>query len=73
MYWNTTSSQMRIWTGSQWSIGYVPTAQPIQMNPNTIRAPVTVPAGYNATSAGPITIADGTTVTVENTAVWSIQ
>jgi peptidoglycan hydrolase CwlO-like protein len=46
---------------------------PIRLNPSTITADFTVAGGYNATSTGPITIADGVTVTVSDNATWSIQ
>lgn len=45
---------------------------PIRTNPKTIRADFTLGAGYNGESAGPITIADGVTVTLEDGATWSI-
>jgi hypothetical protein len=46
---------------------------PIRLNPSTITADFTVAGGYNAASTGPITIADGVTVTVSDNATWSIQ
>lgn len=46
---------------------------PIRLNPKTITNNLTVPAGYNASSAGPITIADGVNVTVSPGANWSIH
>ena len=44
----------------------------IRMNPTTITADITIPAGYNAGSVGPITVADGITVTLEDNSNWSI-
>ncbi len=41
-------------------------------NDQIITAPYTVKAGKNAGSFGPLTIADGVTVTIETGAVWSI-
>ncbi len=46
---------------------------PIRMNPRKISADFTVPSNYNAESAGPIFVADGVTVTVQNNATWSIR
>jgi hypothetical protein len=46
---------------------------PIRLNPSVISADFTVASGYNATSTGPMTIADGVTVTVSDNATWSIQ
>lgn len=44
----------------------------IRTNPQTITEDAIVSSGNNGLSAGPITIADGTTVTVEEGAVWTI-
>jgi hypothetical protein len=44
----------------------------IRMNPSTIATDTTVPSGYNAYSAGPLTIAESTTVTIQDHAQWSI-
>ena len=58
---------------------YASTAQaanpdsPIRLNPRRIAADFTVAAAYNATSAGPITVSDGVTVTVADNATWSIH
>jgi len=46
------------------------TASIIRTNANTISENITIPANTNGMSAGPITIADGNTVTVSGT--WSI-
>jgi hypothetical protein len=44
----------------------------IKLNGQTISANYTVPVGYNGLSAGPVTIADGVTVTVSDGSAWSI-
>lgn len=44
----------------------------IRMNPSVVRADTTIPAGYNAYSAGPLEIAESTTVTVADTGRWTI-
>ena len=46
---------------------------PIRLNTRAVTANFTVPAGYNAASAGPISVADGITVTVSDFSTWSIQ
>jgi hypothetical protein len=46
---------------------------PIRINPRRITADFTVGSNYNAASVGPITISDGTTVTVSDNATWSIH
>ena len=42
------------------------------MNPSTISENFTLAAGYNAISAGPITIGEGVTVTLNDTSNWTI-
>jgi hypothetical protein len=42
------------------------------LNETTINTAYTVPANYNAGSFGPITTADGVTVTVSDGSAWSI-
>ena len=44
----------------------------VRMNPSTIAADLAVPAGYNAVSAGPLTIGEGVTVTLSENSNWSI-
>jgi cold shock CspA family protein len=44
----------------------------IKLNGQTISANYTIPVGYNGISVGPITIADGVTVTVSDGSAWSI-
>jgi hypothetical protein len=44
----------------------------IVMNLSTILADLTIPAGYNAYSAGPLTIGDGINVTVADGGNWSV-
>lgn len=46
---------------------------PIRLNPRSVTANFTVPSGYNAASAGPMAIAEGVTVTVQDNATWSIH
>ena len=45
----------------------------IRMNPSVVRTDTTIPAAYNAYSAGPLLeIAESTTVTVADTGCWTI-
>jgi len=44
----------------------------IQMNLAVVSTDRTIPANYNAYSAGPLEISEGTTITVEDDANWSI-
>jgi hypothetical protein len=46
---------------------------PVRLNTRQITAHLTIGSAYNAMSAGPIAIADGITVTVQDFATWSIQ
>jgi hypothetical protein len=45
---------------------------PIIENPTTILANYAISTGSNAHSAGPITIADGVTLTISDGSVWTI-
>ena len=59
--------------------GYASLAQatnpdaPLRLNPRTITTNTTIPSAYNASSVGPVTVAEGVTVTVSNSATWSIH
>ena len=44
----------------------------IFVNSKTVSANYTVPSGSNAMSAGPVTVADGITVTVSDGSVWTV-
>ena len=58
--------------------GYATQAQavspdsPVRLNARRVSATLVIPTGYNAHSAGPISIDDGVTVTVAQHATWSI-
>lgn len=43
------------------------------LNPRKITQDMAVPSNYNAASVGPITVADGVTVTVGDNATWSVH
>lgn len=45
----------------------------IRLNPKTVAADLLIPADFNASSTGPLVIADRVTVTVSNHSTWSIQ
>lgn len=45
---------------------------PVILNLNAITTNYTIPTGYNGMSAGPITVADGVTVTIADGSSWSI-
>ncbi len=66
----SASDAAAAWTAA---IASTPDLNPaIRMNPSTITSDLTIPAGYNAYSAGPLEIADGVTVTLNDNSTWSI-
>jgi hypothetical protein len=46
--------------------------EPIYLNGQTISANYNIPSGFNALSAGPITIGSGVTVTIPSGSSWAI-
>ena len=44
----------------------------VRINSNVLSENVAIPTGYNASSAGPLTIADGKTVQLANNSTWTI-
>jgi hypothetical protein len=42
------------------------------MNPTTLSTSFTIPANYNAVSAGPVTIANAVTITVSTGSAWVV-
>jgi hypothetical protein len=44
----------------------------VRINSNVLSENVSITTGYNASSAGPLTIADGKTVTIANNSTWTI-
>jgi hypothetical protein len=73
---NTDTSRAEINNGTAWgSLGGASGGgndSVFYLNDQTVTADFTVPAGQNAMSSGPITIANGVTVTVSNGSVWTI-
>ena len=51
---------------------YVNATNGLHINPSTINNTTSIGTGYNAMSAGPITIADGVTITVSTGASWTV-
>lgn len=45
---------------------------PVKLNKQTILSNFSIPSGYNGSSAGPITIPDGVTVSIADGSAWSI-
>jgi hypothetical protein len=44
----------------------------IRVNPNVLTENATITSGYNASSAGPLTIANNVTVTIGDNSTWTI-
>lgn len=77
MRFNTDLNAVETYNGSQWltSAGQMlgnAVTKAISYNAQTIAENITIPATYNASSVGTITIEDGYTVTLEDGAVWVI-
>lgn len=73
MWFDTTVNTLKVYQGSTWNpVGAQNNGYPYVYNTNGINSNWTIPAGYNAMSAGPITIADGVTVTISNGSSWAV-
>lgn len=70
--YNTSLNQAEVWNGSQW--GSLGGAQggAFYLNNTTITSSYTIPTNSNAMSAGPITIADGVTITISDGSTWTV-
>lgn len=44
----------------------------IKLNPQTISTNMSIPSGYNGMTVGPVTVANGITVTIADGSAWSI-
>jgi hypothetical protein len=69
-----TESQALLYNSStsNWENSDINLTDPIKLNGNTISSNYSIPTGYNGLSAGPVTIADGITVTIADGSSWSI-
>jgi hypothetical protein len=63
-----------VYNGAEWVIAAAATATipSINLNSNVIAADYTMAVGYNGTSAGPITVNSGVTVTIPSGSVWTV-
>ncbi len=52
LYWNTASSEMRVWTGSAWVAAYIPASTYLALSGGTLTGPVGVNAEYNNGDSG---------------------
>jgi hypothetical protein len=67
-----TSPLLKTYDGTEWiQLGSSDDVF-VRLNLQTIEENYTMPVGYNGVTAGPITIADGVTVTIPDGSAWSI-
>lgn len=57
--YNSTLECLETYNGTQWSTDF-----PFQINGRTLTASFTIPSNYGAVAVGPVTLANGVTVTV---------
>jgi hypothetical protein len=73
---NTTVGRAEMYNGALWgSLGGATgggSDAAFYLNDQTINSNYTIPSGQNAMTTGPITIADGVTVTVSDGSVWTV-
>lgn len=69
---NATTGEMEWWNGTKWSSMGGSVNDAFYENSNAITQSYTVPSGRNAMTAGPVTIADGVTITVSDGSVWTV-
>lgn len=70
--YNTDLNQAEVWNGSTWgSLGGAQQGM-FYLNDKTVSSNYTIAANQNAMSAGPITIANGVTVTISNGSTWTV-
>jgi len=71
--WSASNNCLQLdGSGNLTTLGSVTANSPFFLNPTTVSSNFTVPANYNAHSAGPITINTGVTVTVSTGSAWVI-
>lgn len=58
--------------GQQHSTSTNAANQPFYLGKTTINQSFTVPTGYNAVTPGPVTVADGVTITVSDGSTWTV-
>ena len=71
---NSSTMILYVYSGSAWLLAAAASATipSINLNSNVIAADYTMATGYNGTSAGPITINSGITVTIPTGSVWTV-
>ena len=67
--YTTVSGNSASWNSAG---GAIDSTNIIRQAPNTLNEDVTITSNYNAFAIGPLTIADGVTVTVSSSAVFTV-
>ena len=71
--WSASSNCLQLDSvGNLTTLGTVTATNPFFLNPTTVSSSYTIPANFNAHSAGPITINTGVTVTVSTGSTWTV-
>lgn len=60
LYWNTTSSEMRVYSGSAWVTAYLPASGYATLSSNTFTGPQNEAKGANVASAGTVNLDSAT-------------
>ena len=69
---NSTLNCLETYNGAGWSSASSVASGSISQNTQTVLASYNMPANYSGTSAGPISLANGVTVTLSNASRWVI-
>ncbi len=73
MWFDSVTNTLKVYQTSTWNpVGAQNNGYAYVYNTNGINENWTIPSGYNAMSAGPITIANGVTVTIPNGSSWAV-
>jgi hypothetical protein len=69
---NTDLNQAEVWNGSQWGGMGGAQSGAFYLNNTVISNSYTIPTNQNAMTAGPVTIADGVTITISDGSTWTV-
>jgi len=70
---NSTINCLETYSNGAWSSASFVASGAIAQNSQTVLSSYTMPANYSGASAGPISLANGVTVTLSNTSRWVIS
>ena len=69
---NSTLNCLETYNGNSWSSASAVASGSISQNAQVVLASYTMPSNYSGTSAGPISLSNGVTVTLSNSSRWVI-